>query len=101
MSKDWKTDRTEAAIKEGTDKIMKAAQKLSEREEPLFKDKVERANEVLANVELPDWNSLRNQGLDTPLTSWEEEPGSFQVCLGTGMNQLFPEYITIDLRDDE
>jgi hypothetical protein len=26
MSNDWKTDRAEAAMKEGTDKIMKAAQ---------------------------------------------------------------------------
>jgi hypothetical protein len=77
MNNDWKTDRAEAAIKEGTDKIMKAAQ------------------------EKAKWESLENQNLDTPLTSWEEEPGSFQVCLGTGMNQLFPEYITIDLRDDE
>jgi hypothetical protein len=29
MNNDWKTDRAEAAIKEGTDKIMKAAQEKS------------------------------------------------------------------------
>jgi len=80
MSKDWKTDRTEVAIKEGTDKIMKAAQE---------KDK---------------WESLENQNLDTPLTSLDGElfePGNFEICLGIGMNQLFPEYITINLRDNE
>jgi hypothetical protein len=80
MSKDWKTDRTEVAIKEGTDKIMKAAQE---------KDK---------------WESLENQNLDTPLTSWEEdlvEPKAFEICLGVGMNQFLPEYITINLGDNE
>jgi hypothetical protein len=104
MSKDWKKDRTEAAIKEGTDKIMKAAQKLSEREEPLFKDKIERANEVLATVELPNWESLENQNLDESLISWEDElgePKPFEICLGVGLNQFFPDYVTINLTEDE
>jgi len=90
MNNDWKTDRTEVAIKEGTDKIMKAAQQLAKKEEPLFKEQIERAKKSLENVEsLPE--------VDETLG----EPGSFQVCLGTGMNQLFPEYITINLRDNE
>jgi hypothetical protein len=81
MSKDWKTDRTEAAIKEGTDKIMKAAQKLTKRKDPLFKEQIERAKKSLEDAEF--------------------EGMPFEICIGVGMNQLFPEYITIDLRDDE
>ena len=53
MSKDWKENRTEAAIKEGTDKIMKAAQKLSEKEETLFPEKLDRAKKILSETELP------------------------------------------------
>jgi hypothetical protein len=75
MNKDWKTDRTEVAIKEGTDKIMKAAQKLSKKEEPLFKEQIENHKESLKDAEF--------EGLP------------FEVCLGIGMNQFFPEYITI------
>lgn len=82
MSKDWKTNRAEAAIKEGTDKIMKAAQALAKSgKETLFPEKLEEANQVLEEV----------GGL----------PQSFTVCLGVGMNQFFPEYITINLRDEK
>lgn len=79
MSKDWKTDRAEAAIKEGTDKIMKAAQEKAKQE------KVETTEQI---VEVLDYEV-------------NAEPGSFEVCLGVGMNQLFPEYIAIDLKDDD
>jgi hypothetical protein len=104
MSNDWKKDRAESAIKEGTDKIMKAAQALAKKEEPLFKDQIERAKEVLATVELPNWESLENQNLDAPLTSWDDElgePKPFEICLGVGLNQFFPEYVTINLTEDE
>jgi hypothetical protein len=84
MSEDWKNDRAEAAIKEGTDKIMKAAQENA---------KLDKALEGVSNT-LPDE--------DLPYISEESDDTQlFKVCLGVGMDQLFPEYITIDLRDDE
>jgi hypothetical protein len=103
MSNDWKKDRAEEAMKEGTDKIMKAAQELAKKGEPLFKDQMERAKEVLAKTGLPDWESLENQNLDEPLISWEDElgePRPFEICLGVGLNQFFPEYITLNLTED-
>jgi hypothetical protein len=87
MSKDWKTERAEAAIKEGTDKIMKAAQKISKKEEPVFKEKIKRAKKSLENVEHLPCNN--------------EEVNSFEICLGVGLNQFFPEYITIYLSDEK
>lgn len=118
MSKDWKTERAEAAIKEGTDKIMKAAQKISKKEEPIFKEKIKRAKKSLENVEHVNWDSLKDANLDTPLASWDEESGlntlpeedlpyineevdSFEICLGVGLNQFFPEYIKIYLSDEK
>ena len=53
MSKDLKGERAEAAIKEGTDKIMKAAQKLSEKEGTLFPKKLDMANKTLKGAKLP------------------------------------------------
>lgn len=53
MSKNWKGERAEAAIKEGTDKIMKAAQELSKKEETLFPEKLKKANKTLKNTKLP------------------------------------------------
>ena len=103
MSKNWKDGRAEAAMKEGTDKIMKAAQKLAKKEEPLFKKKIERNKESLNNTECVDWDSLNDANLDAPLTSWDEEvvePKSFEICLGVGMNQFFPEYIKIELTEE-
>jgi hypothetical protein len=99
MNKDWKTNRAEAAMKEGTDKIMKAAQALAKSgKETLFPEKLEEANQILEKVGTPDWDSLNDSNLDTPLTAWDEpksEIKSFEVCLGVGMNQFFPEYIKI------
>ena len=53
MSKDWKENRTEAAIKEGTEKIMKAAQELSKKEGTLFAKKLDMANKTLKGAKLP------------------------------------------------
>ena len=87
MSNDWKTDRTEAAIKEGTDKIMKAAQEkdMSESEKLKFFG----FDNQLPEEDLPYIDEVA------------DDPQSFEICIGVGMNQLFPEYITIDLRDNE
>jgi hypothetical protein len=58
----WKTNRAEAAMREGTDKIMKAAQQAS--------------RETKREVEVP-------------------KPRAIEFCVGVGMNQFFPEYVTI------
>jgi len=39
MSNDWKTERAEAAIKEGTDKIMKAAQEKAKQDSKFYECK--------------------------------------------------------------
>ena len=84
---DWKNDRVEASMREGTDKIMKAAHALSKKEETLFPKKVEEANRVLSETcELPE---------ELP-----QSPKSFEVCLGVGLNQFFPEYVKINLEED-
>jgi hypothetical protein len=83
MKDNWKNEKSEAAIKEGTDKIMKAAQELAKKEETLFPEKLEQANKILSETELPI----------TPKNK------TFEVCLGVGMNQFFPEYITIEVED--
>jgi len=31
----------------------------------------------------------------------KEKNPTFEVCLGVGMNQIFPEYISINLSDNE
>jgi hypothetical protein len=80
MSNDWKTDRAEAAIKEGTDKIMKAAQEQAKHEN-------------VESIPLPEE--------DLPYIDEEiVEPKSFEICLGVGMNQFFPDYVTINLTED-
>ncbi len=53
MSKNWKKNRIETAIKEDTDKIMKAAQELSKKEGTLFPEKLDRAKKILSETELP------------------------------------------------
>jgi hypothetical protein len=85
------------------DSIMKAAHALAKKEEPLFKDKLERTNHVVNTIDLANWDSLKNQNLDAPLISWEDEliePRPFEICLGVGLNQFFPEYITFNLTED-
>jgi hypothetical protein len=77
MGRDWKTDRAEAAMKEGTDKIMKAAQEKAKKEEPLFKEQIENHTEPLKDA------------------NFEETP--FEICIGVGMNQFFPEYIRFEV----
>lgn len=100
---DWKNERAEASMREGTDKIMKAAQALFKKEETLFPKKVEEAKRVLDEVGPVNWDSLNDSNLDSPLTEWNEEsiePKSFEVCLGVGLNQFFPEYVKINLAED-
>lgn len=83
MKDNWKNEKAEAAIKEGTDKIMKAAHELAKKEETLFPEKLEQANKILYETELPITSKTK----------------TFEVCLGVGMNQFFPEYITIEVED--
>jgi hypothetical protein len=74
MSKDWKTDRTEAAIKEGTDKIMKAAQegsKFYECNKKIFEVKLQSLDptgvaiktEELSMEVIDDENCMRQERL--------------------------------------
>jgi len=87
MSKDWKKDRTEAAIKEGTDKIMKAAQEKAKNES-------EEYNFFGFDDRLPEE--------DLPyIDEVADDHQSFEICIGIGMNQFFPEYITINLEDEK
>jgi hypothetical protein len=81
MSKDWKTDRTEVAIKEGTDKIMKAAQEKDKKDDFI----------------VPEWHK---EIVRKRIEKSKAEP-KLEVCVGVGLNQLFPEYITIDLSGNE
>ena len=77
MSEEWKDERAEAAMREGTEKIMKAAQEKAKLESEL-KNKIEESvDEIVTEDEV------------------DSEVDSFEVCIGVGMNQLFPEYITI------
>jgi hypothetical protein len=87
MSKDWKKDRTEAAIKEGTDKIMKAAQEGTKNESEEFKFFGFDAR--LPKEDLPYIGEVA------------DDQQSFETCIGIGMNQFFPEYVTINLEDEK
>jgi len=68
----WKTKRAEAAMREGTDKIMKAAQQASR----------EAKREVEVSVETPT-------------------PRPIEFCVGVGKNQFFPEYVTITPQEED
>ena len=78
MSRDWKTDRAEAAMKEGTDKIMKAAQEKAKRES-------EEINLFGFDDRLPEE--------DLPYIN--EVVESFEICIGVGMIKFFQEYIRV------
>ncbi len=79
----WKNDRAEASIREGTEKIMRSAQSLADNDESLFPEQIKRANEVLSNTKLP------------------HESDYIEICVGIGLNQFFPEYIRIYPENNE
>lgn len=81
MKDNWKNQKAEAEMKRGTEKIMKEAQDSSEKSETLSSEKLEKANDILSNVDLPVINKSK----------------TFEICLGVGMNQLFPEYIKFEV----
>lgn len=81
MKDNWKNQRAEAEMKRGTEKIMKEAQASSKKSEALSPEKLEKANDILSNVDLPVLN----------------KSNTFEICLGVGMNQFFPEYITFEV----
>jgi len=83
MKDNWKNERAEASMREASEKIMKAAQALSKKEETLFPEKMERANKVLSETGLP----------------YTPKNKTFDMCLGVAMNQFFPEYITFQVEE--
>jgi hypothetical protein len=84
---DWKKDRAEAAIKEGTDKIMKEAQERAEHD-------MEMISESPTDEQMPSTTESFNESINE-----EIKPAYVDVCLGVGMNQLFPETTRIILED--
>lgn len=84
---DWKKDRAEAAIKEGTDKIMKAAQERAEHD-------MEMISESPTDEQMPSTTESFEENINEEIKS-----AYVDVCLGVGMNQLFPETTRIILED--
>jgi len=84
---DWKKDRAEAAIKEGTDKIMKEAQERAEHD-------MEMISESPTDEQMPSTTESFEENINE-----EIKPAYVDVCLGVGMNQLFPETTRIILED--
>jgi hypothetical protein len=89
MSEDWKKGRAEAAIKEGTDKIMKEAQEKAEHE-------MEMISESPTDEQMPSTAESFDGNVNE-----EIKPKYVDVCLGVGMNQLFPETTRIILEESD
>ena len=80
---EWRNERAEVSMREGTEKIMKEAQKSSKKNNTLFPEQLEKANKILENTELP-----------------KNDITEIEFCVGVGMDQLFPSYIKIFLGDE-
>lgn len=80
---EWKNERAESSMREGTEKIMKETQKSSKKNNTLFPEQKEKANKILENTKLPK-NGLTE----------------VEFCVGIGTNQLFPNYVKIFLEDE-
>lgn len=80
MERDWKNERAEASMREGTEKIMKDAQE---------KSKLDKALEVCTN-ELPADDLIY-------ITEESGDINYFEMCIGIGLNQFFPEYVKIGI----
>lgn len=87
MSEDWKKERAEAAIKEGTDKIMKEAQEKAEHK---------MISESPTDEQMPSTTESFEENINE-----EIKPKYVDVCLGVGMNQLFPETTRIILEESD
>jgi hypothetical protein len=106
MSEDWKDERAEAAMREGTDKIMKAAQEKAKKEKQIAISKEKKPSQKKPKKEKvpsPELAEETNKtlseagGLEEYVKVKSEK---FEVCLGVGLNQFFPEYISIDLSEE-